>query len=311
MPKKKIVEFRFYEIPQGETALVLCGEEWVRVYGTERSAMHFHNLYEIGICRDGLGEMVFDGEIHAYGDGVVTMIPANYPHTTVSYGDEKNFWEYLFFDPAQIIEQLFPEDQMYQRKALESLNKSAFYTTAERNPELVKFIDLLIDEKNNNKSFRKKMSKLHMEAIVLELLRMDETLPEEKHIKAKGTTNMGQIALAIEYISKNYMDEIRIADLAGLCSLSETHFRRLFEEYINMAPIEYINLVRIQNACELIKKSNYSMETVAQKCGYTNVTTFNRNFKKILNTSPYHWKINPENYENKLLNFKITALKGW
>lgn len=310
MPKKKVVEFRFYEIPQGESALILCGDEWKRVYGTERSDMHFHNLYEIGICRSGLGEMVFDGQIHAYGDGVVTMIPANYPHTTVSFGDTLNFWEYLFFDPVLIIQQLFPEDQVYQKKALESLNKSAFYTTIEKNPAIGKYIDELIAEKNENKIFRKKISRLHMEALVLELLRMDSTLPEEKRIGPKGT-NMGQITLAIDYISKNYMNEIRIADLADLCSLSETHFRRLFEELINMAPIEYINLVRIQNACELIKKSNYSMETVALRCGYTNVTTFNRNFKKILNTSPYHWKINPENYENKLLNFRISALKGW
>lgn len=306
---KKVVEFRFYEIPQGESALVLYGSPWVRVYGTEKAELHFHNLYEIGICRYGLGDMVFDGESHEYKKGEITLIPVNYPHTTISVGQEDNFWEYIFFDPIQIIADLFPEDKVYQRKALEKINTTAFYTNEEKNPEIANSINQMIQEQIHNKPFRKKAISLHMQSLVLELLRINDSLERER-VFAVGS-NMGQIADSIDYINVHFMDEIRIVDLADLCSLSETHFRRVFESYVNMSPVEYINLVRIQNACDLIKKTNYSMETVAQKCGFTNVTTFNRNFKKILNTSPYQWKINPDNYENKLLNFRISALKGW
>ena len=42
--KKDTMEFRFYELPQGESALVLCGESWKRVYGHEEFHLHFHNL---------------------------------------------------------------------------------------------------------------------------------------------------------------------------------------------------------------------------------------------------------------------------
>ena len=44
--KKDTMEFRFYELPQGESALVLCGESWKRVYGHEEFHLHFHNLLE-------------------------------------------------------------------------------------------------------------------------------------------------------------------------------------------------------------------------------------------------------------------------
>ena len=37
--------------------------------------------------------------------------------------------------------------------------------------------------------------------------------------------------------------------------MSETHFRRLFESYINMPPMEYLNLIRVQKACELMEKN--------------------------------------------------------
>ena len=104
---------------------------------------------------------------------------------------------------------------------------------------------------------------------------------------------------------------MKAKEIAEVCGMSETHFRRVFEEYINMSPMEYVNLIRIQRACEMMKKTNDSMDEVANKCGFTTTSTFNRNFKKFLNTSPYQWKINPDNYENKLLNYKIQAMKGW
>ena len=107
------------------------------------------------------------------------------------------------------------------------------------------------------------------------------------------------------------LKKMKAAELADICSMSETHFRRIFESYIKMSPMDYVNLIRIQKACELMKKSNDSMDTIAIKCGFTTTSTFNRNFRKFLDTSPYQWKINPENYEHKLLNYRISALKGW
>lgn len=53
------------------------------------------------------------------------------------------------------------------------------------------------------------------------------------------------------------------------------------------------------------------MDMVAQKAGFATTSTFNRNFKKFLNTSPYQWKINPENIEKKLLDYNVSVLKGW
>ena len=73
--KKDTMEFRFYEIPQGEPALVLYGESWVRVYGHDEFHLHFHNLTEIGICRYGDGDMYLDNDVCRYQNGTLTVIP--------------------------------------------------------------------------------------------------------------------------------------------------------------------------------------------------------------------------------------------
>lgn len=102
-----------------------------------------------------------------------------------------------------------------------------------------------------------------------------------------------------------------IGELAQESHMSETHFRRVFQKIMNMTPSDYLNLVRVQMACEYMKKHTDSMELVAERCGFQSVSTFNRNFKKVLNITPYQWKIHPENYEAKLLDYKISAYKGW
>ena len=45
--KRDKIEFRFYELPQGESVLGLMGERWVGMYGNKERAseLHFHNLF--------------------------------------------------------------------------------------------------------------------------------------------------------------------------------------------------------------------------------------------------------------------------
>ena len=129
--------------------------------------------------------------------------------------------------------------------------------------------------------------------------------------QSSGKNNSLQLENAIEYVERNYPNNFKIADLANECHMSETHFRRVFQEKMNMTPVEYVNFVRIKKACELIDKTDISMEDVAEKVGFITPSTFNRNFRRIIGTSPYQWKKRPDNHEGKLLEYKISALKGW
>ena len=132
----------------------------------------------------------------------------------------------------------------------------------------------------------------------------------EENIEEKGKiTNM--ISRAVDYISQCYMEDIRIGDLAKACHISETHFRRVFTSYMHMSPLEYINKVRIQTACEILKKTDESIADIAYKCGFTTNSTFNRNFRQLMGMSPAEWRKRPENYEQQLLKFDIHSEEGW
>ena len=94
--KRDTVEFRFYEIPQGQSCLALLGDKWIMVYGKDDKFLHFHNLFEVGYCRNGSGDLILDEKVCKYESEMLSVIPANYPHST--YSSQPNFWEYIFFD---------------------------------------------------------------------------------------------------------------------------------------------------------------------------------------------------------------------
>ncbi len=347
--KKQEMELRFYEVPQGELVLPLLGDSWIREYGNDMTKLHFHNLLEIGYCIDGEGEMVFMEEIVPYSPGMVTMIPKNYPHTTNSRLHTKSYWEYLFFDPDEILQSVYPNDALFCEKISKLVNESEQYYFGEENEELKKLILMIMEECRVRKNYSGECIRGLLLSLVMTLARQEDKRIGKKEAKGaagsaptdatgakdagkpqegseskgeggasgekekvkKQRGNIYQISGALEYISKHYMDEIYMEILADCCNLSETHFRRIFRECMNMTPVEYINLVRIQQSIDMMNKTHYSMEELAQRVGYQNISTFNRNFRKMIGTSPYQYKKNSNNFEGKLLNVKVSAKKGW
>lgn len=309
--KKQTIEFRFYEIPQGLSCLALLGEKWIRVYGEGDNTLHFHNLFEVGYCRYGDGEMILDEKNWHYETNMFSAIPPNYPHTTIS--EEENFWEYFFFDPEAIVAEIYPDNVPKQREALLIINKRADLMNAAEHQEMAEIIKRILEEMRDKNSYYKETTQNLIKTFVFMLMRMHKSMDAEAPTLTELETGGGLVSIkpAIEYIEEHYSEDIRAKELADVCNMSETHFRRSFVDIINMAPMDYLNLVRVQKACDTMKKTEHSMEIVAVECGFGNVSTFNRNFKKYLGTSPYQWKKNRDNYANKLLDYNIHALKGW
>ena len=296
--KKKPAEFRFYEVPQDESVLALMGSKWIQVYGENIDNLHFHNLLEIGYCHYGDGDLVIEDDLYRFGAGMISCIPANFLHVTRSDADVKAFWEYIYINPEDILRQWGKSTQEI-RDIMEAVGKKSFFIKAEENPMIVTMIRAIFEEMQQKGAHYRECVRGIAYALLFEIARFN----------GKGVSL--QLESAIEYVEKNYPNDFKIADLANECHMSETHFRRIFQEKMNMTPVEYVNFVRVRKACELIDKTDISMEDVAEKVGFITPSTFNRNFRRIIGTSPYQWKKRPDNHEGKLLEYKISALKGW
>lgn len=304
--KKKPAEFRFYEVPQEESVLALMGDKWIQVYGENIDNMHFHNLLEIGYCHYGEGDLVIEDDKYRFGAGMISCIPANFLHVTKSDTDVRAFWEYIYINPEDILKQWGKSAQEI-RDVAEAVSKKAFFIRADESPMIVTLIRAIFDEMQGKSEHYRECVRGIAYSLVFEIARFNGRGAGQ----SPGRNISLQLESAIEYVEKNYAGNFKIVDLANECHMSETHFRRIFQEKMNMTPVEYVNFVRVRKACELIDKTDISMEDVAEKVGFVTPSTFNRNFRRIIGTSPYQWKKRPDNHEGKLLEYKISALKGW
>lgn len=134
----------------------------------------------------------------------------------------------------------------------------------------------------------------------------------KKSVKAiSGTFGYGVILDVLYYIESHYMEDFTIEELAGMFHMSIANFRRKFQSCMHTAPAEYVNLVRVEKACELLRTTEGKVEDIAVKTGYHTTETFIRNFKKLTGYSPLQWRKMEKRRENNLQNYNISVLKGW
>ncbi|MCR4798178.1 MAG: AraC family transcriptional regulator [Lachnospiraceae bacterium] len=305
---KHKMEFRYYDIPKGEYVMAKLGKGWEQEYGLGYGRMlHFHNYMEIGYCYHGDGELLIEDRTYKYGDNMFTIIPANIPHTTISAPGNICKWEFLFINMDEFVTDMFRGGGMAAEDVLRIINKRGTLKTKENHPVQAKLVLDIIRECREQPLYYKESIKGYLYSLAVEILRLDEEREQAKRANKVNT----YIKDAITYIHDHYREEIKISEVADGSGLSETHFRRLFEEVMNMKPVEYINLVRIDHACNLIEKENLSMEDVCYRVGYQTPSTFNRNFKRLTGLTPYQWRGREKLPEGHRTNYNISAQPGW
>ena len=170
-------------------------------------------------------------------------------------------------------------------------------------------IDAVIEETNRNEPYMREVRNSYITALLMLMARenRDYTKSRSEEFRARDR----QIVQSLKYIGQHYAENLMIADLADNVHMSETHYRRVFRESMNMSPTDYLNMVRIQQACRLLLKTDLPVEIIAERAGFTTMSTFNRNFRSYTNESPLRWKKNHMGASDSIAGFRIRARKGW
>ena len=101
---------------------------------------------------------------------------------------------------------------------------------------------------------------------------------------------VGQADLIADYISKNLHRNISLEELSLKFSYSKNHIVNLFRKEYHMTPVSYLIQKRIERAEWLLESTGYTLEHIAESCGFSDYSHLYKYFIKKHQKTPSQWR---------------------
>lgn len=236
--------------------------------------MHFHNSYEIYILKTGRRLVTIDETEYDVGPHEATMFDINIPHT--SRGDVPfsgicihipHGYLDIYFTPSAKNELLSCFEHSVIRLDDKDFETIQFYADSYKS-----------DAKDNYLILANILNIMNKNASEDDILPVAVSKYEYIHEQI------------IHYVNDNYVYIKTISDLTHEFNVSESYIFKLFKKEFDMTPKQYINKLRIVNACHRLKYTAAPTNKVALQCGFDCYEYFVRVFKKSTGCTPLEYR---------------------
>lgn len=108
--------------------------------------------------------------------------------------------------------------------------------------------------------------------------------------KSRPSLSRQQLDRSLDYIDEHCFDPIRLADVAGLVGLSETHFSHAFKASTGVPPLRWQMESRITKVKNMLADERQSLSEIAATAGFSDQAHFARSFKRLVGITPSQWR---------------------
>ncbi|MBR0387553.1 MAG: helix-turn-helix transcriptional regulator [Clostridia bacterium] len=123
------------------------------------------------------------------------------------------------------------------------------------------------------------------------LRRLCDYLMTEKGSIQAAPENTDEMTQVVRYMEEHYSDpEISITALADSCELSTARFSLSFKEKTGMSPLDYLTLLRVEHAKELLSSTSMTIRDISMQVGYYDSGSFIRRFKQVTSETPLQYR---------------------
>lgn len=100
-----------------------------------------------------------------------------------------------------------------------------------------------------------------------------------------------RLKTVLQYVTAHFADNLPVAEVAAACQCSPSHFMRWFKQMTGQRFTEYLNIYRLNAAAEALRTTDDTVLTVAERCGFKNLSYFNRAFKASFGLTPREYRL--------------------
>ncbi len=99
-----------------------------------------------------------------------------------------------------------------------------------------------------------------------------------------------RIEKTLEYMNKNFDKQVSLAEVAKIANMSDVSFSRFFKQRTGNTFVDNQTQIRLGHASRLLIDTTHSVAEIAYKCGFNNISNFNRIFKKKKGCTPKEFR---------------------
>jgi AraC-like DNA-binding protein len=257
----------------------------------ENTLWHYHPEIELVYVNGGAGKRQIGSHVSYYSKGDLILIGSNLPHC--------GFTDKLTGNESETVIQM-----------KQDFLGNDFFTI----PEMKKIYGLLEMAKGGiafsgrvKQKVGDKMEVLEYQTdfqrllSILNILNELANSKEFKILNAEGfaieteVKDNDRINIVFNHVKSNFKEEISLAEIADMVSMTIPSFCRYFKKITNKTFTQFVNEYRLVHASKLLAEQSLSITEICFESGFNNFSHFNKSFKAFTGQ-------NPSQYRNELKN---------
>jgi len=251
--------------------------------------LHQHPEIQLTFIKESNGTLVAGDYVGPFHAGDVFVIGGNQPH--VFRNDEKFFKKRskavaitIFFDEKTFGENFWLLEEMKTLQQFLKNSSGGFSITGRKKKLLAEKLVSIVNAKGIDRLI------IFLE-ILKELGSKKEMQPLSKPIIQRNikTYDGSRLNKVIEFTFKEFQRTITLKEVSTLANLTPEAFCKYFKTRTRKTYVNFLNEIRINHACRLLTEDR-TISDICYESGFTNLSNFNRIFKKIKQASPNEWR---------------------
>lgn len=232
---------------------------------------------------EGTKEVIFDNSALAIDDSKFLVMKSGNCLMTEKLSNVSNYRSLLLFFSNEIVSRFIRKMEWNKVDLTASKSVYAF----EYDEFLKRFVDSLIDISKLSEDFQNKILEVKFEEIMLYLTAKYGT--EFLYSLTQNSDNATQKFFQI--IENSHLNKLTLKELAFLCNMSVSTFKREFEKHYSESPIKWFQNKRLEFAHYLLQQEQKNPSEIYFEAGYENLSSFTQAYKLKYGVTPkYHQK---------------------
>jgi len=240
--------------------------------------LHYHEEYELNLVLNAKGaKRVIGGHIEVIDDVELVLIGPNLYHAWFTHEcrSEEIIEVTIQFHKDLFDEKFLKRNQLsFIKHMLEHSQRGILFS--HETAIAIKDRIIALDKKSGFDSVLELFSVMHD----LSISRNMRSLSDFSFTNEKFFYNSRRIEKVFEFMNTNYNKAVTLAEVARIANMPEASFSRFIKKRTGKTFIDSLNEIRLGHASRMLIDTTNTIAEIAYKCGFNNISNFNRVFKR-------------------------------